>query len=202
MARYSNEATSDEQFRKRLGPELLKRFERDLRSAGQTGDSEQIKMTFRKYYLQPQNEQTTVALVLKYCELRPEVVGHDEFLQKEVLSIPGLREAVTARSAYLAPMEAPVSEQRRMETTVASSPKLKNPLASKQPDPEVAKRRTLVKSNRDSTATDLCGIFDQARVPLPWKWQDVGFDSWSKAYRDPNYRERIDVLISKDRRNS
>lgn len=67
-------------------------------------------------------------------------------------------------------------------------------------DPEVAKRRSLVKANRDASACDLCQIFDRERVPLPYKWQAAGFTSWVRAYKERTYRSRIDVLVSKDRR--
>jgi len=51
--------------------------------------------------------------VLRYCELRPEVVGHDEFLQNEVLSIPGIREAVATQPPHLSPIGAGASGQLR-----------------------------------------------------------------------------------------
>jgi hypothetical protein len=69
-------------------------------------------------------------------------------------------------------------------------------------NPEVAKRRSLVKSNPNASAGEMCEIFDRVNVPLPRKWQDAGFQKWSRACKDANYRSRIDVLISKDRRNN
>jgi hypothetical protein len=68
-------------------------------------------------------------------------------------------------------------------------------------DPEVAKRKALVISNRNANASEMCQIFDRERVPVTRKWQDSGFQSWSKAYKVSKYRTRIDVLVSKDRRN-
>ena len=68
-------------------------------------------------------------------------------------------------------------------------------------DPEVAKRRALAKTNLDAPASELCQIFDREKVPLPSKWQAAGFTSWVRVYRHPDYRSRIDVLGSKDRRS-
>jgi hypothetical protein len=69
-------------------------------------------------------------------------------------------------------------------------------------NPEVAKRRSIVKSNSTAKADDMCRIFDREKVPLPSKWQEAGFKSWADAYRRSNYRSRIDVLVSKDRHNT
>jgi hypothetical protein len=69
-------------------------------------------------------------------------------------------------------------------------------------DPEVAKRRSLARANRSVPAEEMCEIFDREHVPLPLRWQGAGFSSWVKAYENSNYRDRIDVLISKDKRHS
>jgi hypothetical protein len=66
-------------------------------------------------------------------------------------------------------------------------------------DPEVAKRRSLVRSNPNTAAHELCAILDRNGVRVPFKWQDAGFNEWTKAYKNPEYRSRIDVLVSKDR---
>ncbi len=73
------------------------------------------------------------------------------------------------------------------------------PQAQAVADPEVAKRRALVKANGDVKASELCEIFDRTKVPLPSKWQAAGVQSWSQAYLNAEYRKRIDVIISKDR---
>jgi hypothetical protein len=81
----------------------------------------------------------------------------------------------------------------------------RKPLASRagaNSDPEVAKRRALVRSNLSALANEICEIFDRERVPFPRRWSDAGFSSWSKAYKHSNYRTRIDTLVSKDRRKS
>lgn len=66
-------------------------------------------------------------------------------------------------------------------------------------DPEVAKRAMIVRSNSNVPAAEMCEIFDRYQVPLPPKWPDAGFHTWSKTYKDPSYRSRIHTLISKDR---
>jgi hypothetical protein len=66
-------------------------------------------------------------------------------------------------------------------------------------DPEVAKRRTLVRANPGGSAHEMCGILDRENVPLPSRWQGAGFSSWERTYKDSNYRSRIHVLISKDK---
>jgi hypothetical protein len=74
--------------------------------------------------------------------------------------------------------------------------------ASKQVDPEVAKRNAVVRSNSDASTHDLCAIFDRKRVLLPPKWNEAGIKSWVMGYKNPIYRKRIDVVASKARRKS
>jgi hypothetical protein len=69
-------------------------------------------------------------------------------------------------------------------------------------DPEVAKRRSLVRANSDASAQEMCEIFDRMNVPLPSRWQGKGFASWEHAHNNSNYRKRIGVLISKDKHHS
>lgn len=69
-------------------------------------------------------------------------------------------------------------------------------------DPEVAKRRSLLRANPGVSAQEMCGIFDRERVPLPSKWQEAGLRSWIEANKKPQYRRRIQVLISKDRQTA
>jgi hypothetical protein len=69
-------------------------------------------------------------------------------------------------------------------------------------NPEVAKRRALVKANPGIDAEEICEIFDREGVPLPSKWLEAGFKIWCVAYKRPGYRAKIDVLISKDRRRN
>jgi hypothetical protein len=67
-------------------------------------------------------------------------------------------------------------------------------------DPEVAKRRSLVKANPDVSAEEMCEIFDRQHVPLTLKIAVSGFRTWPEAYRHPYYRKRIQLLIKKEAR--
>jgi hypothetical protein len=66
-------------------------------------------------------------------------------------------------------------------------------------DPEVAKRVALVKANPGIPADEVCETLDREHVPLPAKWLAAGLQTWKKAYKNSDYRSRIDTLISKDR---
>jgi len=66
-------------------------------------------------------------------------------------------------------------------------------------DPEVAKRAALVKANPGIPADEMCETFDRENVPLPTRWHAAGLQSWSRAYKNSDYRSRIYTLISKDR---
>ena len=92
-------------------------------------------------------------------------------------------------------------EQVADRKSIASSKRANILASSKKADADVAKRRTLAKTNRRMLVSELCELLGREAVPLPSKWQDAGFRSWSQAYKDANYRSRIDVLISKDRRS-
>jgi len=67
-------------------------------------------------------------------------------------------------------------------------------------DPEVGKRRSLVKANSDVPAQETYEIFDREHVPLTIKIAEGGFRTWPEAYRHPHYRKRIQVLITKEAR--
>lgn len=68
-------------------------------------------------------------------------------------------------------------------------------------DPEVAKRRSIVKANRPQSAKELCKLFDFHAVCLPRDWQD-GFavKSWVDAYNNQNLKHSIQSLISRDKK--
>jgi hypothetical protein len=97
-------------------------------------------------------------------------------------------------------LEQAESLRAQNNTSLARTVGSKSTAASKVVDPELAKRRALVKNNPDATASELCEIFDRQRVPLPPKWQAAGVKSWAVGYRNAQYRSRLDVMISKDRR--
>jgi hypothetical protein len=73
------------------------------------------------------------------------------------------------------------------------------PTPSKKRDPEVAKRRALVKSNAGVSVHELCQIFERENVPLPANWQAAGLKTWVEAYK--KYQRRIRVIVSKDRKS-
>jgi hypothetical protein len=66
-------------------------------------------------------------------------------------------------------------------------------------DPEVAKRRALVRSNPNVVAHEMCDLLDSHSVELPRRYLEAGFRSWRKAYLSKKHRGGIDTLISKDK---
>lgn len=88
------------------------------------------------------------------------------------------------------------------QPTNAASGKPQVSKAGANDDPDVAKRRALVRANPNVSAQEMCEVFDREHVPLPSKWQGTGLRSWIEAYKSLQYRSRIRVLISKDRRTA
>jgi hypothetical protein len=70
--------------------------------------------------------------------------------------------------------------------------------ASRDSDPDIIKRRAIVKQNRNLTAQGICRLFDEAHIPLPKSIREAG--SWSKAFKTPQWRHSIESLISRDRK--
>lgn len=67
-------------------------------------------------------------------------------------------------------------------------------------DPEIVKRRTIVRQNQDTTAQEMCELFDRLNVLMPSSWRDKLFvKSWAQAYLKKELRGRIQAMISKDR---
>jgi hypothetical protein len=67
-------------------------------------------------------------------------------------------------------------------------------------DPEVAKRRSIVRKNRTKSSQELCRLFDFDRVLLPRDWQgEFPVKSWDEAYRNEGLRHRIHSLINRDK---
>lgn len=85
-----------------------------------------------------------------------------------------------------------------LETSI-SFPNSSGRRTSPRRNPEVAKRRVLVRSHSDVMANEMCEIFDREGVQLPSKWKQAGFETWCRAYLDRIFRKRIHVLITKDR---
>lgn len=125
-------------------------------------------------------------------EIKRRARGSRQTLNVEIEQSPDLR---MKRDAKRQEPRAP----RRVPSD-AESGKLHTPRAGTNVNPEVAKRRTLVRSNPSIPAKEMCETFDRANVPLPPNWQGAGFQKWVRAYGDPNYKTRIEVIISKDRK--
>jgi len=66
-------------------------------------------------------------------------------------------------------------------------------------DPDVVKRRAIVKQNLTVKAEGLCRLFDANNVPLPNSMKEAG--SWERAYRANQYRQAIHALVSRDRKS-
>jgi hypothetical protein len=73
-------------------------------------------------------------------------------------------------------------------------------------DPEIAKRRAIVKQNSKSETLGICWSLDNMNVPLPpgQEWENFrSHDTpWTAAYRrgGTKLRRRIRVIIAKDKK--
>jgi hypothetical protein len=65
-------------------------------------------------------------------------------------------------------------------------------------DPDIARRRVLVKFYPKASVAELCEIFDTQRVLLPQAWFGFGFIAWSETHKILRYRARIKLLISRE----
>lgn len=133
------------------------------------------------------------------------LTGHPEL--QRVSSLSPVRRAgreLALCEAFVEAAETEIARRSRRTSTVAV-PSLSVQRETRQKgevrDPDVAKRKLLVKHNVGIKASELCAIFDRECVPVPTKWSAAGFDSWSRAYKNAPYKPRIEVLISKDRRS-
>jgi hypothetical protein len=89
---------------------------------------------------------------------------------------------------------APVQESSKSNKAKRQS-KSKAPRGS---DPDIVKRREIVKQNRDLSAQGICRLFDERDIPLTKSVQEAG--SWCKAFKAPLYRHSVESLISRDRK--
>jgi hypothetical protein len=112
--------------------------------------------------------------------------------------LSAIDQAIELRLTVSAPRTVNTSgEIEKKAPGIASAPSRIVPTPSKKCDPEVAKRRALVKSNAGVPVLELCQIFDRENVPLPVKWQAAGLKTWVEAHR--KYATRVKVIVSKDR---
>jgi hypothetical protein len=58
----------------------------------------------------------------------------------------------------------------------------------------------IVANNRKSSAALICKRFDEEGLRLPDNWGEFKVTSWAGAYRQRALHNRIDAMISKDRR--
>jgi len=84
--------------------------------------------------------------------------------------------------------------------TGRSNAKVAASQSTRSGDPEVAKRRSIVKGNCTKSAKELCKLFDFQGVPLPSNWEDeFSVKSWKEAYLNKNLTHAIQSLIGRDK---
>jgi hypothetical protein len=64
-------------------------------------------------------------------------------------------------------------------------------------DPDVARRRTIVKNASNLSSEETCRQLDFEGCRPPTSWE--GVDTWQAAYRVPKYRSRVHTMLNKDR---
>jgi hypothetical protein len=75
--------------------------------------------------------------------------------------------------------------------------KLKVPAAAtKRQTPQVAALRAIVANNTCLSGARLCKKFDSENIQVPFD----GAATWAKAYMNAKLRQKIQVILSKDRR--
>jgi hypothetical protein len=77
------------------------------------------------------------------------------------------------------------------------------PVTWYETDPDTLRRRQIVLKNPKMPSKNLCAVFDGAipPIPLPRDWRaDLSVDTWSKAYENRTGRNRIQKIVSTDRR--
>ena len=65
--------------------------------------------------------------------------------------------------------------------------------------PDVAKRRAIVKNNPNMEGLGLCALFEAEKIPLPKQMQEA--ETWTKAWRTPALKHALESLISRDRKS-
>lgn len=67
-------------------------------------------------------------------------------------------------------------------------------------DPDIAKRRAIVKQNPSLRADGICQLFDFHGIPLPKSMKEA--KGWASAYRTKQHRHAIESLIARDRKKA
>ena len=78
--------------------------------------------------------------------------------------------------------------------------KLEKRLAPLDSQPDIVKRRAIIKQNHLLQARALCQLFDSNHIPLPKSMQEA--QTWNAAYRAPLHHHAIDSLIARDRKKT
>lgn len=63
-------------------------------------------------------------------------------------------------------------------------------------------RRNIIQRNQNATNNQLVALFDinNPPVPVPEKWAEQhGIRNWADAYRDPEFKAKVETIIAKDR---
>ncbi len=109
----------------------------------------------------------------------------------------------TRRSSSRAEARTAVSTASGSVPTSQDPEQLDRPLKRKrgrQIDPDVAKRRAIIRKFATYSAVKLCREFDDAQLPLPRTESWDRDHTWEQAYSS-NGRGRIDKMISTDKRH-
>jgi hypothetical protein len=70
-------------------------------------------------------------------------------------------------------------------------------------NPDTLRRRQSVLKNPRMAAKSLCNLFDRLvpPIPLPRDWRaELGVKTWSEAYAHPTGRNRVQKIVSTDKR--
>jgi hypothetical protein len=98
--------------------------------------------------------------------------------------------------------EAALEEERsRQDTRSSTAPK--TPRNWYDSSPDTLRRRQIVLKYPRMSAKSLCKLFDNSSPPitLPRDWvAELGVKTWSQAYTNPKGSNRIQKIISKDKR--
>lgn len=72
------------------------------------------------------------------------------------------------------------------------------------PSLTTATRQAVVRGAVGESDIDVCRRLDSHAIPLPEKWQEEqeAIRTWLVAYESPEYRRRVQVILSKERRRS
>ena len=80
---------------------------------------------------------------------------------------------------------------------VELQPEAPSQAKQKDPEPDIVKRRAIVKQNHGVTARGMCELFDSNKIPLPRRMAEAR--TWVTAYMSDAHRPAIDTLIYRDR---